>query len=295
MLLAQLGHEVSVEDGGSGDADVLVALHARRSAAAIEDFAQRHPDRPLVLMMTGTDLHADLAVDPAAQRSLRLATRIVVLHDRGVEVLPEEVRDKARVIVQSVAVPAGVRPVPQPPLTAVVVGHLREVKDPMRAAFAVRRLPVASRVRVLHLGAVLEPHWTAVLEREAADNPRYQWRGELPREEVLRMVAGSWLHVSSSRMEGGANAVCEALALGVPTLASRIPGAVGLLGEDYPGYFSVGDDAELAMLLARAEDDARFYDELGAATRARADRVLPEREREAIAALLAELSEAGGA
>jgi glycosyltransferase involved in cell wall biosynthesis len=60
-------------------------------------------------------------------------------------------------------------------------------------------------------------------------------------------------------MEGGANVVSEAIRIGVPVLASRIPGNVGLLGAGYPGYFPPGDAAALAALLARAQADAGFY------------------------------------
>ena len=65
--------------------------------------------------------------------------------------------------------------------------------------------------------------------------------------------------VISSRLEGGANVVCEALRIGVPILASRIPGNVGLLGESYAGYFPVGDARALARLL---DNDKSFYEKL---------------------------------
>ena len=50
-------------------------------------------------------------------------------------------------------------------------------------------------------------------------------------------------------MEGSCNAMCEALALGVPVIASRISGLIGTLGEDYPGYFAVEDTQALAEQL----------------------------------------------
>jgi glycosyltransferase involved in cell wall biosynthesis len=47
--------------------------------------------------------------------------------------------------------------------------------------------------------------------------------------------------VLSSKSEGGANVISEAVMASVPVIASRIPGTVGLLGENYPGYFEFGD------------------------------------------------------
>ena len=85
---------------------------------------------------------------------------------------------------------------------------------------------------------------SAEMEREArawmAREPRYQWRGEVSHGRALRLLARARLLVVSSRMEGGANVVSEALVAGVPVIASRIPWNVGMLGEGYPGYYQVG-------------------------------------------------------
>ena len=87
----------------------------------------------------------------------------------------------------------------------------------------------------------------------------YRWLGELSREKALRLLSRCRLLALTSEQEGGANVVSEALAASVPVLSSRIAGSVGLLGEDYPGYFPVGDTEALARLLGRAETDADFY------------------------------------
>lgn len=68
--------------------------------------------------------------------------------------------------------------------------------------------------------------------------------------------------VISSKLEGGANVVSEAIACEVPVIASRIDGNVGLLGKNYPGYYPCGDTRALAGLLLRAEKDEKFYSNL---------------------------------
>ena len=95
-------------------------------------------------------------------------------------------------------------------------------------------------------------------------------------------------------MEGGANAVAEALAAGVPVIASRVAGNVGMLGEDYPGYYPVGDERALARLLERTETDAAFHGLLKAAVRRAPPLTLPEREREALGGLLEEVGWGSG-
>src|SRR5262249_58992288 len=86
-----------------------------------------------------------------------------------------------------------------------VIGHLREVKDPFRAAKAARRLPATSRVRVVHLGAAETPQWVATAKAEMAANPRYVWRGDRPRADVRRLLGRARAMVLSSLGEGGAN------------------------------------------------------------------------------------------
>jgi len=206
--------------------------------------------------------------------------------------IPEAMRGKLRIIYQSV--PALPRRLP--PLRAafevLVVGHLREEKDPLRTARAARDLPPDSRIRVLHFGMAYDADWATAAKAEMTANPRYQWRGEVPGWMVRRAMARARLMVLSSIMEGGANVVSEALVAGVPILASAIPGSIGLLGCDYPGYFPLGDTAALTALLRRAETDKSFLDSLHQHCTARAPLFSPEHERNAWQALLRELSDA---
>lgn len=96
--------------------------------------------------------------------------------------------------------------------------------------------------------------------------------------------------VLTSRMEGGANVVSEAIAASVPVISSRISGSIGLLGKDYPGYFPVGDTRALADLLRRAETDKRFYRRLKSRCRRLAPLFDPKRERLSWAKLLRDVT-----
>ena len=133
-----------------------------------------------------------------------------------------------------------------------VIGHLREEKDPLRTLAALSFL-ADDALEVVHLGALLD----AKLEPKTND-ARYRWLGGVPHARALRWLASSHAMVISSRMEGGANVVCEAIRIGVPVLASRIDGNVGLLGAKYPGYFPLADEKALARLVEKARD-AAFY------------------------------------
>lgn len=288
-MLAELGHLVAIEERYDGrDAELLLALHARRSAAAIDRFAHEHPGRPIVLALTGTDVYGDIRTDSSAQRSLSLATRLIALQPAALDELPPDVRARTRVIWQSVVAPPALPARRDDVFEVAVIGHLREVKDPLRTAAASRLLPAGSRLRVLQIGGALEPGFAAAAEAEQAANPRYEWLGERPRDETLRLLARCRLMSLTSRMEGGANAVSEAIVVGTPVISSRIGGSTGMLGDDYPGYFAVGDTAGLAALLSRAESDAAFLADLAARGERLRERLTPERERDALAALIAE-------
>jgi putative glycosyltransferase (TIGR04348 family) len=292
-ILHDLGHrvEVSVEYGGE-PADLMIALHAWRSAGAIARFAERYPGRPLVVALTGTDAYRFIHTDSGPTlRSIALADRLVGLHERIADTVPPEHRGKVRVIYQS-ARPGLARDPARRAFLVCVAGHLREEKDPLRPAYAVRDLPAASRIRVEHFGSAHGPEWAAAATAEVAANARYRWHGEVPHGRLRRAYARAQVLALPSRMEGGANVISEAVAAGLPVIASRIPGSVGLLGEDYPGYYPVEDTAALRELLLRSEADPAFYGRLAAACAARRALFMPERERAGWASVLAEL--AGG-
>jgi glycosyltransferase involved in cell wall biosynthesis len=170
------------------------------------------------------------------------------------------------------------------------VGELREVKDPFRTALAARQLPSPSSVRVVHAGAASTSEMAARAAKEEHVNARYTWLGEVSHREALDLIGRSRLLSISSRVEGGPNVLSEALALGTPVIASRIPGVVGVLGEEYPGYFEAGDTEALSELLRRAETERRFCQELADRCRELAALASPAREVDAWKKLLASIA-----
>jgi putative glycosyltransferase (TIGR04348 family) len=289
-ILRALHRRVSVIQEYHGQpCDLLVALHALRSAASVDRYLSDRADGPVVVALTGTDLYGSIRTHAEARRILELATRLIVLQPLGLNELPEAIRARTRVIYQSVpTLDHHVAPRRQY-FEVCVLSHLRPVKDPLRTAWAARQLPSASRLRVMHVGAALDSELAEQARAEAAANPRYCWLGEVPRNRALRLLRRCRLMVLTSESEGGANAVSEALAASVPVLSSRIAGSIGLLGADYPGYFPVGDTAALARLLERAESDEGFYRTLKEWCAGLRHLVDPAREQQSWAELLQEL------
>jgi putative glycosyltransferase (TIGR04348 family) len=290
-ILLELGHDVRVSHRYDGTAaDLMIALHAWRSSDSIRDFRARHPQRPLIVALSGTDIYDYIDRDPApVLHSLACADRLVALQALARRRVPAQFRQKVAVVHQSAPRLHPSRRGKARRFDVAVIGHLREVKDPFRAAKAARRLPATSRIRIVHLGAAETPKWAAMAKAEMKVNPRYVWRGDRPHSDVRRLLGRARAIVLPSLSEGGANVISEAVAAGVPVLASRIDGSVGLLGRDYPGYFPVGDTAALARLLHRIESSPDFLAHLRRAIARRAHLFRPALEKAAWKKLIHEL------
>ncbi len=289
-FLKELGHRVEIDTDYRGQQrDLLIALHARKSHAAIKRFGIEQPGTPIVLALTGTDVYGDIHTSPEARESLELANFLVVLQPLAGDELPESLRPRVRVIYQSVEPPPSRQKPSGRAFEVCVMGHLREVKDPFRTARAARLLPASSRIRVVHLGAALSDDMAEAARAEQASNPRYRWLGEQPRGKALRILSRCRLLSLTSRLEGGANVISEAVTLSVPVLSSHIAGSIGLLGDDYPGFFPYEDTQALADLMVRVETDADFYRDLQVHCERQRPLFEPARERESWRQLLAEL------
>ncbi len=278
--------QVRIEQEWRGaSADFLIALHARRSAPSIAAFAERHPDRPLVVVLTGTDLYRDIATDAAAQRSLALASRLVVLQAEGLRALPSGYAAKTTVIYQSA------RPLlpgrhSRRHFDLALIGHMRPEKDPLTALRALRLLPADLPVRLFHIGGELDPALAAEVRALGAADSRYCWLGPLSQAETRQRLKRCHLLLLPSLMEGGANVLIEAVTSGVPVLGSDIAGNRGMLGADYPGWFAAGDAEGLAGLIRRAASDPDYYASLSRRCAERVSLFSPAQECAAVCSLL---------
>ncbi len=279
-IFRELGHTVHVTDRETVEpADLLIGLHLRKSATAVADFRDRYPKAPVIVALTGTDIYQDLPRgDRHALFTLEAADLLIGLQPNAPAAIPEPFRQKVEIILQSAPEPV------HPPARSIrtfdvaILSHLRSVKDPLRTAFAARRLPSCSKVRILHAGAALDDRWQRRAEEEQKRNPRYRWFGDLPHWKAMLLLGRSRLMVLSSRLEGAATVLSEAVASGTPILAARNPGSEGVLGAGHPGLFRCGDDVGLALMLDQAENSPAFLRKLRAAGNRLRPALHPRRE-----------------
>ncbi|MFK7816052.1 MAG: selenoneine biosynthesis selenosugar synthase SenB [Gammaproteobacteria bacterium] len=277
-ILTELGHKVIVKTSHddishiSNKCDAMLALHAWRSAASINYFNQQFQQKPLIVALTGTDLYKFIHTHPIPTlRSIEQADALITLHDLAYLALPKSARKKVHVIYQSADFIKRKININKRFFNVCIIGHLREEKDPLRAAYAARKLPDDSRIRILHYGKAHTPIWATRAEKEMLKNKRYIWHGEVPHWKINQCYATADLMVLSSRMEGGANVISECCAAGLPVVASEIDGSIGLLGKKYPGYYPCGDTKSLRKLLLKTEKNKKYLTKLTEACQAKAN------------------------
>jgi len=290
-FLIELGHQVDISMQWDGTAyDVMLALHAWRSADAIAQFKQAYPSHPLIVAMTGTDLYRFINSHPVPTlASIKYADKLITLHRLAERVIPEEARHKIHVIHQSALPLCGEINRSKTNFDICVVGHLREEKDSLRVAYAVRDLPASSRIRVLHYGKAHNNEWEEYATAEMKINTRYHWLGEVSHQDIRKAYASCHLMVLPSIMEGGANVISEATVAGLPIIASDIDGSIGLLGDDYAGYYPVKNEKALREVLLKAENDEHFMAKITRQCSVRAKLFTIDKERQALADLLGDL------
>ncbi|MCA8958957.1 MAG: TIGR04348 family glycosyltransferase [Planctomycetes bacterium] len=291
--LADLGHHVEVrrsDDEVSPKTELLVAIHALKSAVPAMRFKENTPDRPLFVLLSGTDLYRDVRAEVVAREVLDRADRLITLHPLAARSLSPALRFKARWIPQSCARPSTLPERPRDRFRVIVVSNLRDVKDPLRTLEALAHLHSSSTIEVHHYGVPIDHDLAERAALATNEEQRYRYFGARDHDAILQAIGGSHLLSLTSLMEGGANVVSEAIVVGTPVVSSRIEGSLGLLGEDYPATFPIGDDRALAELLGRCEENRSFWEQLREWVSRRSATFEPEAERRAWRELLEEWS-----
>ncbi len=274
-------------------ADVLIALHARKSAAALEAYLAANPTGKTIVFLTGTDLYGDIPSGSVeAMRALTLACMLVVSQEASLDSIPSEFRHKARVIHKSISIPANLEAdrnqfendkktdwrTERTPREVTMLGHLRAVKRPLDTLEALKLVDIDLTLNLI--GGSYDEALTKAVQQWQDRDQRVRWLGELPRERALEHIQNSYLTVNTSEIEGGANSIGESVMLGVPVLASAIEGNRGMLGDDYQGYFPCGDVAALSELLKRTFSEKEYYRRLQEQVLARQSLFSAQREQD---------------
>lgn len=273
-------------------ADVIIALHARRSFAAIAAAKKNYADVPLIVVLTGTDLYRDIADSAEAQRSLALADALIVLQEDAIQHVPKPYRQKTHIVFQSASLLTPAKKA-RDKLNCVVVGHLRQEKSPetifQAASLLSENSPENSKIHITHIGDALDDALAKKAAYLTATLTNYRWVGTLPHGLTRAAIKRAHLFIHPSIMEGGANVIVEAITAGTPVIASKMSGNVGMLGIDYAGYFPVGDAPALVALLQRIAAEPNLLTRLNTACKARSALFSPSEERRQLDNIICQL------
>jgi putative glycosyltransferase (TIGR04348 family) len=284
-------HEVRIAQAwhpeSAGSDELMIALHARRSAASIAAWHAHRGSRGLIVALTGTDLYRDIHTDTQAQASLDAASQLIVLQELGLEALPKRHHAKTQIIFQSTPSRKTLLKTARH-LNAVMVGHLRDEKMPQTLFEAARLLRDEPRIRITHIGAGLDEKLAQDAIKTEATCPNYIWARALNHMQTRVKIQRAHVLVHTSKMEGGAHVIMEAVCSGTPVIASRMDGNVGMLGSSYDGYFPVGDASALAALMRRCHAERAFLDHLSSQCAFRAPLFSPLTEQIALLRLAAD-------
>lgn len=109
------------------------------------------------------------------------------------------------------------------------------------------------------------------LAQQLALGDSVSFPGVLPDDQLYAAMAGADVYVSTSREESFPNVMIEAMAAGLPVVASRVGGIPELVREGVEGYLpDVDDTAGMTARMAQLIGDADERGRLSAAARARA-------------------------
>lgn len=164
----------------------------------------------------------------------------------GVEAPPVR-RDRAEVRAE-LGIPADA-------LLLICVARFTPQKD--HATLIAAAGDLAPRFPGLHLILAGEGETRAACEAMAAEFDHLRFLGQ--RADIGDLMAASDLLVLASRFEGLPLVVLEAMALGLPVVATRVAGALEALGEAHPFLAEPGDRGSLGAALdaALADPEAR--------------------------------------
>lgn len=182
--------------------------------------------------------------------------------------------------------PRELEPESLPAGTFAFVGRLTEAKDLPTALAALALVPDARLV------VVGDGPDRAELERAAAASPaadRIEFRGSLPRDEALRVVAGAEAGLLSSAWENLPHSAVEALSVGVPMVATAVGGVPEVVHDGENGLLvPPGDPEALAAAIRRVLEEPGLRARLAAGAKPSVEAISSEAIYGRLEALLAE-------
>lgn len=196
----------------------------------------------------------------------------IVCNSRDVEraVVARVPSTAGRTAVVPNGIPAGaaVRRAPKPTYDVIAVGNLRDAQKGIDILLRALALIPGRFNRAIVVGDGPARRGLELLSRELGLTDRVEFRGTS--RQVPELLATARLFVLSSRYEGMPNALLEAMAQGLPAVATAVGGVAEIMTDGETGVIVPPEDPEaLARAIAGLLADDERAGRLGQAARAR--------------------------
>jgi len=282
------GYEVALFDCRSGAAGralqfaphLLHSVNAERPQQWIKEFFLQGKKIPWVITLTGTDYNTwcGVTVPPSPLlESFKQADALVVFHADALQTVSRclpSAAGKIHVIAQGVSPPVTgsdaqlVRQrygISRETVIFLMVAGIRPVKNIAAAieAFCTVEQEVADAALLL-VGPVIDRSEAELVFKLGSTLRRFQYLGEMPPAMVRELMAASDVLLNTSLHEGMPGAVLEAMAAGLPVIASAVAGNRALVRDNENGLlFSRDDPGELINAVVRLSADSDLRARLG--------------------------------
>jgi len=289
--LCSRGHQVAVfnsaadshEGAVSFAPDILHSLHAVRTASWTDKIIAGH-QIPLIITLTGTDYNGGLAGSISSvplEKSLLTASGLIVFHDEAYQSLKtkyQAVAEKVCVIPQGVEIihdhvdRDSIRSeysLHKNDLVFIMVSGIRPVKNIGYGldAFSEIKKQVCN-ARLLLVGPVIDKEEANRVLAAGEQLPGFTYLGDQPPTVVRNLMSAADIFMNTSLHEGMSGAVLEAMAEGLPVLATRVSGNRSLIREGESGLLVPLDSREeLVRSALKLAADKPLRENLGNAGR----------------------------
>ncbi len=265
--LSERGHVISFFDSGKtkpGNTlpfipEILHSLNADRPHSWVKEFLRGNPV-PWIITLTGTDYNSwcgKREPPPHIKENLERAGVLVVFHEEALQSLSRclpSVAKKIQVIPQGVSDSKREQGVIQlrreigigtDEIIFLMVSSIRPVKN---LGVAIECFPEIERrvqnARLVLIGPIWDQEEGLRLLEMGQGLKYFSYLGEKPQSEVRRFMAASDIFLNTSLNEGMPGAILEAMAEGLPILASSIEGNRSLVVDGENGLLFPDDKKE---------------------------------------------------
>ena len=288
--------------------EVVHSLHAVKPGKWLEIFFAACR-APWIITLTGTDYNAwahSRESFAELQKNLDRASALVVFHNEAYDILQgafPHVRSRMHIIPQGVelcshaAGPDSIRSrygLKQADVVFLMAAGIRPVKNisfALDAFFEIEKR--APSVKLVLAGPVIDEDEARKMFATGKKLPCFTCLGEKPHKEVRELMSAADVFLNTSFHEGMPGAVLEAMAEGLPVIATETSGNSALIKDGENGYLvapAAREELIAAALKLAAHREMRIS--MGACGRERAAQYTVKKEIDAYERLYAMLSAA---